>query len=343
MGTQAAPETLLFMRHLDGDWFVGWGQAQRQAEPPLDRPAFYLPDFFLTDEKPWWVPREFHRMTTPELTLTWPALKKEHSHLRWPWHEPDENFFNEEVKNLLAKIEDGELQKAVPIAIAETPSIPTEEERFALWQKTLPIPSRWIAYGGWWEDEGLLGLSPEFLFFSEPDWIESMALAGTNPNPGPSLLESEKNMCEHDVVVHDMVSELKKFGKVKTNPTREWILGSLKHLRTDIAVEGNASFMDLVNSLHPTPALGGYPRAKGKEWLKQSHFAKERRRFGAPFGVHIPGQLSLCAVAIRNVQWHGGSTWQASGCGVVKGSEPEREWQELALKRKVVREQLGLQ
>lgn len=342
MGAPSGLETLLFIRHLDGDWFVGWGGVTRQAAPPLDRPAFYLPDFFLTDPEPWWVPKEFHRMSTPELLMTWPALKKEAPKLGWKWTEPDENYFYHEIQALLDKIHKGDLKKAVPIALACSSRVPTDEEKFALWQKTLNIPPRWIAYGGWWNGEGLIGLSPEFLFFAEPGWIESMALAGTAPHPGPSMLEDEKTMLEHKVVVDDLVDQLTQFGKVRTVPTREWVIGSIKHLRTDLAVAGNAAFMDLVMSMHPTPALGGFPRSQGHEWLTHSHFAKERRRFGAPFGVHVPGQLSLCAVAIRNIQWDHGQTWQASGCGVVEGSVPQKEWQELALKRRVVREQFGL-
>src|SRR5689334_2010711 len=99
MSIAPATDSLLFVRHLDGTWFVGWGQPTRVAELPLDKPAFYLPDFFLRDQKPWWVPREFHRMTTPELTLTWPALKKEQSRFGWSWYEPDESFFNEELQD----------------------------------------------------------------------------------------------------------------------------------------------------------------------------------------------------------------------------------------------------
>jgi menaquinone-specific isochorismate synthase len=337
------PESLLFIRHLDGDWFVGWGKATRMPQAPLDRPAFYLPDFFLTDPDPWWITKEFRRMTTAELTMTWPKLKVEVPTGRWSWQEPSETEFSSELNELLGTIDRGWLKKAVPIVMAASPKVPTDEEKMALWRKTIDVPARWIAYGGWWDHEGLIGLSPEYLFLSTPDSIESMALAGTFPHPGPQLLECEKSVREHELVVDDLRTQLGRFGKVQETPTREWVLGSLKHLRTDLNVEGTSpSFMELVEALHPTPALGGCPRHLGTEWLKTAHYANTRRRFGAPFGVNVPGELALCAVAIRNIQWHDGQTWQASGCGVVAGSDVHKEWDELSLKRRVVREQFGL-
>ena len=48
-------------------------------------------------------------------------------------------------------------------------------------------------------------------------------------------------------------------------------------------------------------------------------------------------------VAIRGVSWSGNEVSLATGCGIVAGSELEREWRELALKRHWVRQSLGLE
>lgn len=344
MNRALGPKSVLFLRHPDGDWLVGWGAMERRAEPPSDRMAFYLPDFFTIDPSPWWVPEYAERMDRLSLESRFPYLAEPiPSNEPISWEGPDFAAFETEFLSILKSIENGEVEKAVPLAMTWSVGVPQISERVRLWQRTLNVPSRWMAYGGWWGDEGLIGLSPEILFFSQPGWTEAMALAGTaSQEDSRSLLESEKDVHEHRVVAEDIRQQLKRFGVVKATPMREWSLGRLKHLRTDLAIEREVPFMDLVRALHPTPALGVAPRSKGLEYLARFPSGRNRRHFGAPFGVNLPGEFALCCVAIRGVQWHEGKTWLASGCGVVKGSELEREWGELELKRRVVQEQFGL-
>lgn len=343
MGAESGAESVFFLRHLDGPWLVGWGAMTRSVAAPADRPAFYLPDFFGHDPMPWWTPEHFAQLSKHELLQKWPALSTSKSDQAWQWQDPDQKTFQDEIEDLLQLIKTGQLRKAVPMVMSRSPRLPTEAEKFDWWSRTLDVPTRWLAYGGWSGQEGLIGLSPEILFNSSPGWTETMALAGTAANPGPSLLQSEKDQREHQLVIDDIKQQLGKLGKVKNTPTREWELGRLKHLRTDIAISESFDFMQLVKLLHPTPALGVSPREAGLSFLEKSVFAKSRRRFGAPFGVNIPNELALCCVAIRGLQWHEGQTWLSSGCGVVAGSQPEKEWQELKLKRAVVAEQFNVQ
>lgn len=334
---------VLFLRHPDGDWIVGWGPMDRRSSPPAERLAFYLPDFFMTDPEPWWVPERSGRLNRKDLVSFFPDLDAPDAQaVARQWQDPDRQLFDSEFEQILATIRSGKLNKAVPVVLARSEGVPSKEECFQFWRKTLDVPTRWMAYGGWNETEGLIGLSPEILFNTQPGWTEVMALAGTAEEPGPSLLQSPKDMREHLFVANDIRDQLENFGPVKATPTREWKLGRLKHLRTDLAIEQEIPFQSLVEALHPTPALGVSPRGSGLEILKRHSSAVHRRRFGAPFGVHVPGEFSLCCVAIRGLQWHEGSTWLATGCGVVDGSEVEKEWQELSLKRQVVREQFGI-
>ncbi|MGE0764433.1 MAG: chorismate-binding protein [Bdellovibrionales bacterium] len=315
----------------------------RLSMAPVDRPAFFAPDFFGQDPTPWWAPTEFTSFSSAQLKQHWPELAG--SSVKgsdWVWQEPEPQIFNQEIKEILNAITSGQLRKAVPIVMSPSDRLPSLEEKMKWWAQTFLVPSRWIAYGGWWQDEGLMGLSPEILFSTQTGWTETMALAGTAPNPGPPLLESEKDLHEHQLVVQDITRQLSQLGEVKSTPTREWALGKLKHLRTDLSVEAGADFMQLVRLLHPTAALGVAPRQAGLGILQKSAYASKRRRFGAPFGVSLPGEMGLCCVAIRGLQWHEGKTWLSSGCGVVAGSDPAREWQELNLKRSVVAEQFGL-
>ena len=61
----------------------------------------------------------------------------------------------------------------------------------------------------------------------------------------------------------------------------------------------------------------------------------------APFGVLVDRAFHS-VVAIRNVSWSGKSVFLPSGCGVIAESSFENEWRELSLKRRAVKDLLGL-
>ena len=99
----------------------------------------------------------------------------------------------------------------------------------------------------------------------------------------------------------------------------------------------------MAQELHPTPALGVSPRKLGFDEIARWDDVTLRGRYGAPFGVLLPGTEGMrCFVAIRGVQWQDGSVLLGSGCGVVSESVLEREWKELELKRASVKRILAL-
>jgi menaquinone-specific isochorismate synthase len=51
---------------------------------------------------------------------------------------------------------------------------------------------------------------------------------------------------------------------------------------------------------------------------------------------------TLCLVAIRNMQWDENGSRMGAGCGIVKESLPEREWQEVQQKLSSIQIMLGL-
>jgi isochorismate synthase EntC len=157
------------------------------------------------------------------------------------------------------------------------------------------------------------------------------------------LLEDPKEMHGHRLVIQDIEQALSPFGRVEISDTQEKLLPTLKHLFTSIQVElaEKVSPEQLIRTLHPTAALGGFPREAAKAWLQEQPEALVRRRFGAPFG-YVDGDSALIVVAIRNIQRFDDKIWLGSGCGVVEGSQPEKEWDELKLKRQSVREMLGM-
>ena len=155
-------------------------------------------------------------------------------------------------------------------------------------------------------------------------------------------MDDPKERDEHRLVLDDVASRLAPLGHVAKGATRLWRIGVLSHLRTDlrIAPREHAEFPALVERLHPTPAVGIAPRGDWRETVAGID-AEPRGYFGAPFGLRLPGGQSRCLVAIRGLQWDRETTRCGAGCGIVAGSELERELAELRLKITATRGNLG--
>ena len=211
----------------------------------------------------------------------------------------------------------------------------------------------------WDADTGILGATPELLFERKGGKVQAMALAGTRPHsiPGATvsepermpLLDDPKERAEHQYVIDGVRRSLSPFGKVTLGQTRELRLPSFSHLLTPIELEpsGTFEFGEIARALHPTPALGAFPREAGMRWLESQPWAATRGRFGAPFGAQwktlVGEEQAQCWVAIRNIQWRKPSRKNlhrvilGAGCGIVEKSELKQEWRELESKARSVR------
>lgn len=303
----------------------GW-----QSEPHHGSVNFYAPYFYRHDSpSPWLVGRACE---WPEGDFVDPPPVR--SRVR-----SERGRFLGIHAEILNGIVEGRWQKVVPFE-SEVVEFAT-----ALSWRMFPtaftgLPDQ-FAYGFQVRDEGMCGITPEILFEVDADRLKTMALAGTGSSDGPALLDDTKEKLEHDLVIEHIVSALQGLGEVSVHATGEKVYGHLKHLRTPIEVRLNQppQFSDLVNRLHPTAALGGLPRQQALDFLRLR--GGERGRFGAPFG-YVDGAQMLCVVAIRGVQWCGSRAVLRAGCGVVAGSQAEREWDEMNLKRSTAARQLGL-
>ncbi len=301
----------------------------RSAQAPSQGLSFYAPFFALSDPEPWLLGEEIEFKSEAHEDLP-PLTHKV---------EPSSADFARTCEEILDRIRAGEFEKVVPMVCEELEFSRVLNHRMF----STEIVKQQFAYGFEFGDEGMAGLTPELLFEVSDGTLRTMALAGTGKSDGPSLLEDKKEMFEHRLVIEHIANELKIYGRPEVGPTVEKTYGSLKHLYTPIALklEREPRFMEFVASLHPTAALGGWPRKPAVEWLEDQPFHFARKRFGAPFGF-VDGGLMKCVVAIRGVQWSGNRLMVSSGCGVVKESQALKEWQELELKRASIYRWLGV-
>jgi menaquinone-specific isochorismate synthase len=90
---------------------------------------------------------------------------------------------------------------------------------------------------------------------------------------------------------------------------------------------GGESDLEILRALHPTPAVGGYPADLALNAIKELE-PFERGWYAGPVGWVGPDAAEF-AVAIRSGLVSGNTLSLYSGAGIVPGSRPEAEWDEI--------------
>ncbi|MEW5983861.1 MAG: chorismate-binding protein [Acidobacteriota bacterium] len=333
------------------------GRLRPATHGDRDTPALYAPAF---DESPngAWLRAEDARLEeVPHATWLVRFPPPADSPPPVAWGEPDEERFRHAFARLRDLIARGVLQKGVPasrIVAAIEPG--AAETLFGHLLRRVPEqPAALMAYGLCRRDpttgrlvEFMLGATPEVLFdLHDQHCLRTMAVAGTRwSSIGPDVLQSSaKDRDEHQFVVYDLINRLAAWGSASVSGTIVRSFGDLEHLVAEISLEARRPlvFEEVARELHPTPALGVYPRNQaGLAWLSDLDPRGERHRYGAPFGISVPARPSRCVVAIRNVQYRRGELSIWAGCGVVAQSRYEEEWQEVLDKMQTARVMWGL-
>lgn len=324
---------------------IGWGERTWFKKPEVSsNPFFYFPDFFLLNESLWFQHEKTALVGIKDL-LSFVSVQR--SPLNLLWNNPYQEYFKRAFEDLKRLFSGNKLQKAVPYVFEEAEmSINPMNLRIMLNQiLQFSQPHSLYVYGFWDKNEGMLGATPELLFkYANDEIIDTVALAGTKKNSEKhTLINDAKENIEHQMVVDGILHALSTFGRVIKGELQILQLPKLSHLYTPIQVKGHKKpdFLSLVEALHPTPALGTFPRNEGWDWLESYEQKIPRWRFGAPVGL-IHGTSAKCFVGIRNVQWKNERIRIGAGCGVVKESSSEKEWQELQLKLSSIKEMMCL-
>ncbi len=260
------------------------------------------------------------------------------------------SLFSKSFESLKTLMAQGLALKGVPWAYQSAP-LKEAGTFFESFLARIPkLPPTLAIYGAEFSDVSVLGASPEWLFriFDEGRTLETVALAGTRW-PGQNRLPQieNKDAFEHELVVKQIYDRLTPLGKV-TLGERSWVrAASVEHLKTPIRLESD-SVLDAVKMLellHPTPAVGVFPRTQeAQDWLYTLPFSEVRGDFAAPWVVkNRDDHRAWALVGIRQIRLSGNEIMIPAGCGVVSDSIEEVEWQEIQEKILSVKKGWGLQ
>lgn len=196
-----------------------------------------------------------------------------------------------------------------------------------------------------------LGATPEILAERDGATLRTEAVAGSLPRSGTdddgerdALLGSSKDQEEHVWVVQAIRAELEAAapGSVQQGATEVRTLATVHHLVTPLtAMRADVDLVGLVERLHPTPAMGGTPRAAALAFLAEHETA--RGLYASPIGWLDGNGDGAFAVAIRSALLAPGRARAFAGVGVVRGSDVDREVSETSAKLATTYAALGVQ
>lgn len=193
-------------------------------------------------------------------------------------------------------------------------------------------------------DTSFVGATPERLASFSNGIFLTEGLAGSisrgrsaleDASLAHSLIKSSKDRDEHQFVVRAIDNTLEKFSESIDRPKTPQIkkLKNVQHLFTPIRarIKKGVQIHQLIQELHPTPAVGGFPKMKSVPHIHNLEQI-DRGWYAAPVGWFNLSGYGEFAVAIRSALLHKNRATLYAGCGIVADSDHEKEWNETLLK-----------
>jgi len=265
--------------------------------------------------------------------------------------DPSQAAWRRQVRAAVDSVEDGSLQKvvlaqALRVQLESALSVPDVVGRLAA---TYPDCYRFMFSPG--SESTFFGATPERLVSRHGRTVTTDALAGTTGRGdtpaeddwlAEELLADGKNLHEHELVADTIREQLAPFtSSISAGQCRVRRLATVQHLFTPITATlgGDTHVLDLVEALHPTPAVGGLPPERALATIRETE-PFDRGWYAAPVGWIDAAGNGTFAVAIRSALARDAETTLFAGVGVVADSDPDREWDEVQLKYRPILDEL---
>lgn len=212
------------------------------------------------------------------------------------------------------------------IVLSKIKSIPTEKSALGIFEKLCKNYPNAFCYlfssaklGCW------IGATPELLCQTKENSLHTVSLAGTK------LVSEEwtsKEKEEQIFVTDYIINSLKNTGlnNIKKNGPKTIDTGTVEHLKTTIKAElSGKPWLEIISSLHPTPAVCGIPTKEAKKFILNNE--NHSRSFYTGF-IGIVANDVNCFVNLRCMQLQKNVAHLYLGGGLLKASEMKKEWEE---------------
>ena len=251
-----------------------------------------------------------------------------------PTHTPSKRVWKQQIENSYEAFSSGKLKKIVIArqTKVDIPHHPLDVLRTVRAQQSASFDFAFSPYG----KDFFIGCSPELLLSIDNHTIQTEALAGTRPKESSpdELLHSDKDQREHRFVLNHIIERLSPLC-TSTHRSAKPIVSAhnlVIHLKTSIegTIKDGVTPHELITALHPTPAVSGFPQQESIRLIEQwERF--DRGWYAGPVGWISRNEAEL-AVGIRSALFQDEQCLVWAGAGIVEGSHPEQEWQEIEAK-----------
>jgi isochorismate synthase len=185
-----------------------------------------------------------------------------------------------------------------------------------------------------------MGATPESLLTIDNKTVFTMSLAGTKL---PEVAWTEKEFEEQQLVTDTILTVLKQNNclDIQSEGPTTINAGKIQHLQTIIHAQlaEKADWTNLVNHLHPTPAVCGIPTQAAKNAIQQ--IESHKRQFYTGFLGMITPQNKTLYVNLRCMQYFKNEALLYIGGGITAGSTEEAEWAETERKSQTLAEAIN--
>ncbi len=200
--------------------------------------------------------------------------------------------------------------------------------------------------------QSFIGASPERLVRVAGGRMHTEALAGSAPRGqsasedagfARTLLHDEKELREHRLVLESIAQRVADLGLRLEHAAAPRVLGlaNVQHLHTPVSatLPAGVHILDLVERLHPTPAVGGTPSEPAVAAIARLE-PFSRGLYAGPIGWVDHRGGGEFFVGLRSALIEGNTATAFAGAGIVAGSVAEKEFAETELKFKALIEAL---
>lgn len=192
------------------------------------------------------------------------------------------------------------------------------------------------------DDDVIVGTSPELLVKVDGGRVETRPIAGTRPRGDTperdaalekELLADEKERAEHLMLVdlgRNDIGRVAEYGSVRCDEFMEIERYShVMHIVSNVSgkMREDKDFFDAFISCLPAGTVSGAPKLRAMEIIAELENEARGAYAGAIGYLGFSGNLNTC-ITIRTIIFKGGKAYIQAGAGIVYDSVPESEYVE---------------
>ncbi|MBM2827641.1 MAG: anthranilate synthase component [Actinobacteria bacterium] len=270
-----------------------------------------------------------------------------------PFFEIPKETFVSSVRKAKEHIREGDIIQVVLSNRARIPTGRSPSEVYRVLRALNPSPYMYLLRMG---DLSIVGSSPEILVRLEGGVVHLRPIAGTRPRGAvpeedrrmeADLLSDPKEIAEHVMLVdlgRNDVGRVADWGTVKVDELMTVERYShVMHIVSNVVgrLRKGLTAFDVLRAAFPAGTVTGAPKVRAMEIIEDLEPFRRGIYAGAVGYFDLHGSMDFC-ITIRTIVMRGGEAMIQAGAGIVADSDPEKEWEEIRSKARVLFRAIGI-